>query len=120
MIFAALFGHIGPVDAGGIDFGPDDQPANTGPVYLGVVTDQNGAAVPDAKITVKVPTLNATVVQRADSQGHFFVQAFDKSVNPKDVDIACSQDGYQNAEATKDITSDPTAPVNAVCSLHKN
>lgn len=120
MMFAVMMSPASKIQAGGVDFGPDDQAANAGPVYLGVVTDQSGAALPDTKITVNVAKLNSTMIQRADSQGHFFVQGFDKSVDPKDVDITCSKDGYQNAQGTKSITSDPTAPVNVICMLHKN
>jgi hypothetical protein len=105
--------------AGGIDFGPVDQSANAGPSYFGVVTDQNGAPLPDTKVTINVTKLNSTVVQRADSQGHFFIQGFDKSVNPNDVDIVCSKDGYKDAQASKTVASDPTAPVQVVCTLQK-
>jgi hypothetical protein len=104
--------------AGGVDFAPDET-ADAGPSYFGLATDSSGGAVADAKVTVNVAKLNSTVVQRADSQGHFFIQGFDKSVSPSDVVITCSKDGFKDATATKTPGSDPTAPVQVVCVLEK-
>jgi hypothetical protein len=105
--------------AGGVDFDLNAQSTDLGPPYLGVVTDQNGAPIPDAKIAITTPKLGRTLIQRADSQGHFFVQPFDKSINPKDVNITCLKEGYTVATATKTITASPDTPVDAVCILHK-
>ena len=118
---ACVLGAIAPSKfglAGGMDFAPTSS-ANAGPSYFGVVTDQSGALVPDAKITINVAKLNSTVVQRADSQGHFFIQGFNKSVGPGDVAITCSKSGYQDGKAKKTVSSDPTSPVQVVCMLAK-
>ena len=112
-----------PALAGGVDFSPDDVGADAGAPYLGIVTDQSGAPVPDVKVTVVLAKLNATIVVRADSLGHFFIQGFDKSVHPDDVKITCAKEGYTDADATKAPTTDPgadaSAPIQVVCVLSK-
>ena len=62
--------------------------------------------------------MNSTLVLRSDTVGHFFVRGFDKSVDPKDVTISCSKDGYADATAT---TTPPAgnAPIQAICVLKK-
>lgn len=105
--------------AGGAGFGADDDDtANAGPPYLGVVQDQDGKDLPDAKVTVTIAKMNSSLVLRSDTVGHFFVRGFDKSVDPKDVTIVCSKDGYADATAT---TTPPagTAPIQAICVLKK-
>lgn len=103
-----------------MDFDINGQAANLGPSYFGVASDQNGAAVSDAKITLTVSQFHSIVIERTDSQGHFFVQGFDKSISPSSVDISCSKNGYRGGEAKKTITSDPTAPIEVVCILEKS
>lgn len=118
---AILIGFLalaGPAFAGGGGFGADDDDSNAGPPYLGVVQDQDGKDLPDAKITVTIAKMNSTLVQRSDMVGHFFIRGFDKSVDPKDVTIVCSKDGYADATAS---TTPPagTAPIQAICVLKK-
>lgn len=111
-------GFAAPAFAGGVDFGPDES-NDAGPPYLGVATDQTGVAVPDVKVTVAVARLNSTLVQRSDSQGHFFIQGFDKSVKPDDVAVTCSKDGYQDAQGAKTLGQNSTAPIQVLCTLVK-
>ena len=106
------------VRAGGVDFGPSSN-ADAGPSYIGVVTDATGGPAPDVKINVGVAKLGSTVVERSDSQGHFFIQGFDKTVSPNDVEITCSKDGFDDGKGTKTIGTDPTAPVQVLCVLGK-
>ena len=120
VIGAAVIGAAPPSNAGGVDFNLSDQAKNAGPGYFGVAVDQNGAPVPDAKITVTVTQFHSIVIERTDSQGHFFVQGFDRSIDPNGVNISCSKDGYQPEQAKKTIGTDPSAPVEVVCNLHKS
>lgn len=109
-----------PAFAGGGGFGADDEDdtANAGPPYLGIVQDQDGKDLPDAKITVTIAKMNSSLVLRSDTVGHFFVRGFDKSVDPKDVTITCSKDGYADATATMSPAAG-TAPIQAICVLKK-
>ncbi len=106
-----------PALAGGGTFGGDDdtdEPA--GHPFVGYVRDGDGNGVPDAKITVDLK--NGTVVLRTDGDGHFFVRGFGKNVNPDDVKVACSKDGYTQSAISKQAQSDdPNAPVEVNCVL---
>jgi hypothetical protein len=105
--------------AGGGGFGADDDDTvNAGPPYLGVVQDQDGKDLPDTKITVTIAKLNSSLVLRSDTVGHFFVRGFDKSVDPKDVTITCSKEGYSDAKASMTPPAG-TAPIQAICVLKK-
>lgn len=98
--------------AGGGSFGNDDDSTqDAGPAFFGFVKDKNGDAVGDAKITVTVKNLNSSLILRTDSQGHYFVRGFDKSVDPADVEVACSKDGYTEARHVRKPALDPGAPV---------
>ena len=116
---AALPASNAPARAGGFDFDVAPHPDDVGPPYSGVVTDDNGAPIRDAKIAVTARLLGGTIFERTDSQGHFFVEGFDKSINPTDVIITCTKDGYTSAAATKTTPAGPDTPVDAVCILHK-
>ena len=109
-----------PAYAGGGGFGADDDDdsANAGPPFLGLVQDDAGNNLADARITVTIASMNSTLVLRSDTVGHFFVRGFDKSVDPKDVKITCSKDGFADTPAT---TTPPNgnAPIQAICVLKK-
>jgi hypothetical protein len=117
---AAALGLALPTHAGGGGFGADDDDtdANAGPPFLGLVQDDAGKNITDARITVTIAAMNSTLVLRSDTVGHFFVRGFDKSVDPKDVKITCSKDGYADAMA---VTTPPAgnAPIQAICILKK-
>lgn len=109
-----------PAFAGGGGFGADDDDtASAGPPFLGLVQDSDGNNLADARITVTVAKMNSTLVLRSDTVGHFFVRGFDKSVDPKDVTITCSKDGYADATATTTPAAG-NAPIQAICVLKKS
>jgi hypothetical protein len=106
--------------AGGGSFGNDDTDQdNGGPSFFGFVKDTDGDAIDDAKITVTVKNLNSSMILRADSQGHYFVRGFDKSIDPADVDIQCSKDGYTEARHMRRPALDPGSPVEVDCILQR-
>jgi hypothetical protein len=111
----------GSVFAGGGSFDtPDDDDADAGPPYVGDVKDSKGNPIGDAKITVTVKAYNSSLILRADDQGHFFVKGFDKAVNPDEVEIACSHDGYKPFALNRERGSADKAPVEITCLLEKN
>jgi hypothetical protein len=117
--FAACLAVAAPAFAGGGGFGADDDDnANAGPPFLGIVQDQDGKDIADARITVAVAKMNSTLVLRSDSVGHFFVRGFDKSVDPKDVTITCSKEGYGDATASAGPAAG-NAPIQVICVLKK-
>ncbi|HXQ51763.1 MAG TPA: carboxypeptidase-like regulatory domain-containing protein [Stellaceae bacterium] len=107
--------------AGGGSFGNDEDSGDqdSGPPFFGFVKDKGGDAIDDAKITVTVKNLNSSMILRTDSQGHYFVRGFDKSIDPDDVDIACGKDGYREIAHARKPASDPKAPVEVDCILDR-
>ena len=106
--------------AGGGSFGSDDvNDQDSGPSFFGFVKDKDGDAIDDVKITVTVKSLNSSVILRTDSQGHYFVHGFDKSVDPADVEVACSKDGYSETRHVRKPPLDPGSPVEVDCILDK-
>jgi hypothetical protein len=103
--------------AGGSTFGSDEaDDKDAGPPFFGIVKDKDGKALADAKITATIAKSNSTLVLRADSQGHFFVRGFDKSIDPNDVAISCSKDKYHETAGVKAPTSG-SAPIEVICVL---
>ena len=83
-----------PVWPGGSgDEGPDDHQDN-GPSYFGFVKDANGKIVPDAKVTAEIKG-RGSVVTRSDKVGTYKLPGFGKEIDPKNVLISCSKDGYR-------------------------
>ena len=118
LLFSATLGFVSAAWAGGGGFGADDNDdKDAGPPFFGVVQDKDGKAVPDAKITVTIAKSSSTLVLHADSQGHFFVRGFDKSINPNDVALACSKDGYRNGTGVKATFGGGAAPIEVICNL---
>jgi len=110
-------GLAGAAWAGGGGFGSDeDSNQDSGPPYFGVVKDKDGKALADAKITATIAKSNSSLVLRADSQGHFFIRGFDKSINPSDVTISCGKEGYHETQGVKAPASG-AAPIEVVCVL---
>ena len=107
--------------AGGGSFDSmDDDDEDAGPPYVGDVKDNRGNPIADAKVTVMVKAFNSSLVLRADDQGHFHIKGFDKSVNPEEVEIACSMEGYKPFALNRQPTgTEPKAPIEIVCLLEK-
>ena len=121
LAFGVAFSICDRVWAGGVTFAsPDDSAANAGPPFAGFVKDRDGNPLPDAKVTVSVKSFNWTLILRTDSNGHFFVNGFDKSVDPTTVEISCSKDGYKEyAKSRRPPSSNPKAAIETDCILQK-
>ena len=103
--------------AGGSTFGSDEaDDKDAGPPFFGIVKDKDGEALADAKITATIAKSNSTLVLRADSQGHFFVRGFDKSIDPNDVAISCSKENYRATAGVK-APATGSAPIEVICVL---
>ena len=107
--------------AGGEGFGDDDDhTAEDGPSYFGFVRDANGATVPDAKVTVSLKN-RLSVVTRTDALGTYKVPGFGKEVDPKDIAVACSKDGFKQLRVVRRSmpNTDPKIPVETECTLQR-
>lgn len=96
--------------------GDNDQ----GVPYFGVVRDDRGNPVPEAKVTVDFKVGGAMLITRADDGGKYSLATFSADADPKDVTITCAKTGYAFVET---IPRDPNAkkgdPVEADCILKK-
>lgn len=116
-ILAAVLSLLAvPVLAGGGSFGDDEEQGDAGHPYVGYVRDRGGQAIADAKVTVDLK--NGSVILRSDDEGHFSIRGFGKDVDPDDVKISCSKNGYKEFAASKHAASDDEhAPVEVNCIL---
>lgn len=107
------------LSAGGGGFAPDEDDA--GPRFFGFVKDPDNDVVDDAKITVKIKKLNITLVLRTDSQGHFRVRGLDQSLDPGEIDISCSKDGYRAVGPPRRLPPTSAGAATEVdCTLERN
>jgi hypothetical protein len=80
--------------AGGEGFGPDDHSEDEGPAHFGFVKDEKGRPVRDARVSASYKN-SLTLVTRTNSTGGYKVRGFKKDINPGDIVIACSKEGYK-------------------------
>src|SRR5262245_51925059 len=73
----------------------DSHDHDDGPRYFGFVKDASGKIVPDAKVTAEVKGLGS-VIARSDKLGTYKLPGCGKQIDPKNVTISCSKDGYQH------------------------
>jgi hypothetical protein len=120
VIGAAAVGH-NAAQAGGILFGDDDDNGESrGPYFFGFIRDSDGSSVPDAKVTATVKAGGA-LVTRSNGMGVYKIPGFGKDINPDDIDISCSKEGYKPDGVLRRPRdpSDTTDPVEIECTLKK-
>ena len=107
--------------AGGSSFGePDDHAPDEGPGYFGFVKDERGQPVRDAKVTVSYKT-NLSLVTRSNIAGAYRVRGFKKDINPNDVTVTCSKEGYKQIRVFRRPfpKGKPVRSVETECRLQK-
>jgi len=104
--------------AGGVGFGEDDSDDDNGPSYFGFVREVDGPGIADAKVTAALKDRGA-LVTRTDIMGVYKIPGFGKDIDPKDVTISCSKEGYKQASVERRPGSDPKDPVEIECYLQK-
>jgi hypothetical protein len=112
-LVAAPPGHAG----GGTFDTPGDDDNDSRATLFGFVKDKNGDPVADAKITVTMTKLNASLVVRSDEQGHFLTKLFYRDVDPDDLDLACAKDGFREVAHTRRPSPAAGAPIEIDCVL---
>jgi hypothetical protein len=93
-------GSTAPACAGGGINEPHEHTEEDGPTYFGFVKDLRNAPINDAKITLKI-TSGLTYVTRTDRAGIYRVRGLGKQVNPNEVVISCSKEGYQQVRVVR-------------------
>lgn len=107
--------------AGGSGLDEQDD-ADAGTPFFGFVKDLDarGKGIPDAKVVAEIKGGNASLVTRADAQGHYRIAGFGKDVDPNTIDIVCSKDGYKlERAARRKLSNDPGAPIEVDCLMSK-
>jgi hypothetical protein len=107
--------------AGGSGLDEQDD-AEAGTPFFGFVKDLDarGRAIPDAKVVAEIKGGNASLVTRADAQGHYRITGFGKDVDPNTVEISCTVAGYRlERAARRKLSNDPGAPVEIDCLMTK-
>jgi len=112
--------------AGGLAWGggsglDEQDDADAGTPFFGFVKNVTlGGTIPDAKVTAEIKGSNAALITRADVQGHYRLSGFGKDVNPDNVAITCSVDGYKlDRTPRRKLSNDPGAPVEVDCLMVK-
>src|SRR5215471_154881 len=115
----ALAGTAAWAGGSGLD---EQDDADAGTPFFGFVKDLDarGKGIADAKVTAEIKGSNASLITRADAQGHYRLAGFGKDVNPDSVAITCTVDGY-TLERTprRKLSNDPGAPVQVDCLMVK-
>jgi hypothetical protein len=121
LIVVWTFAVLAPAQAGGANFGDDDDNnGDQGPYFFGFVRDESGSPVPDAKVTATVKAGGA-LVTRTNGMGVYKIPGFGKSVDPDGIDISCAKDGYKqdNVLRRPHSAGDTIDPVEVECTLKK-
>ncbi|MGE5538511.1 MAG: carboxypeptidase-like regulatory domain-containing protein [Gemmatimonas sp.] len=119
LVAAAALLTPGSASANGVEFFEEDESADVGLPFFGFVRETSGKLVPDAVITATIKEMNSTLTARTDVLGHYRIPGFAKTVDPKNVEIACSKQGYKQVT----VLPRPTPPNTAIevdCTLAKD
>src|SRR5262249_48120572 len=105
---------------GGGSMDEDEASADEGPSFFGFVRDARGLGVGDAKVTAELKGRGA-LITRTNVLGSYKIPGFGKDVNPDDVTITCSKDGYQQTTVMRRTMpgADPKAPIETECTLRR-
>ena len=112
LLAPALWAQDAAVDADG-----DPVYAYQGPAYFGFVKDMNGAAMPDASVTLAAKGRAALIV-RTNAIGAYRA-SFGKDVDADDVVISCEKNGYRQARVFRRTAQDAPRqiPIEIECIL---
>jgi hypothetical protein len=106
--------------AGGSGLDEQDD-ADAGTPFFGFVKNVSlGGTIADAKVVAEIKGGNASLVTRADAQGHYRITGFGKDVDPNSVEVTCSVAGYKLDKAIRrKLSNDPGAPIEVDCLMSK-
>ena len=95
--------------------------ADAGTPFFGFVKNVSlGGTIADAKVVAEIKGGNASLVTRADAQGHYRITGFGKDVDPNTVEVSCSVAGYKLDKAIRrKLSNDPGAPIEVDCLMSK-
>jgi hypothetical protein len=99
----------------------DDDHDDSGLVVFGFVKDARGAPVANAKVTARVQG-GVTFSLTTGAAGSYRFPLFRKDLNPADIVIACSKEGYKQTRVTRRpaaAKADAPKPIETECRLER-
>jgi hypothetical protein len=100
----------------------DEEPHDhdDGPRYFGFVKDASGKIVTDAKVTAEIIG-RGTVITRSDKVGTYKLPGFGKDIDPKNVIVSCSKDGYKQIRTFRRPSSGkgPVTAIETECTMQR-
>jgi hypothetical protein len=99
---------------------PQEHNPDEGPHYFGFVKDERGNPVRDAKVTASYKT-SLSMVSRTNATGGYRLGGFKKTIDPSEVTISCSKDGYKTIRVFRRpaVKGRPIRAVETECRLQR-
>ena len=107
--------------AGGSGLDGFDEDEDRGSPFFGEVKDiKSGKSVEDARVVAELSSGGASLVTRSDAEGRYRIAGFGKDINPDDVIISCTKEGYKSIDTIRNrLSNDPNAPIEVDCLIEK-
>jgi len=104
--------------AGGDDYDPANDKEREGPVYFGFVRDANGAAVPNATVTL-VSTNGQTVSLNSNALGLYRTH-INAETRADTVTVSCAKDGFKQTRVQRRPSVAVAALVETNCFMQRS
>ena len=109
---------VGAFAGGDIDDHVENDPGG-GPSYYGFVKDHRGVLVPEAKVTAEIKG-RGSIYTHTNVLGAYRINSFGKEINPNDIAITCSKDGYRQIRVTqREESRDGKTAIEIECTLRR-
>ncbi len=118
MVLGFALGATAGAKAGGSFDDHDDQNAETGPSYFGFVKDTRGAVVPQAQVKAEIKS-RGTLFTHTNILGAYKINSFNIAINPDDITISCSKDGYKQVGVVQRPLSGGESGIEIECTLQR-
>ena len=119
VLAVAFAGSAARAGGSGLD---EEQDEDAGTTFFGFVRnlEARGKGLADAKVTAEIKGGNAALITRADAQGHYRLAGFGKDVDPANIEITCTAEGFKlQRTARRKLSNDPNAPIEVDCLMVK-
>lgn len=105
--------------AGGGSLDEMDTDVDRGSPFFGEARDiKSGNSIGGTRVVAELHTGGTSLVTRTDTTGHYRIDGFGKEINPDDVKISCSKDGFKLVDVVRNrLSQEPGAPVEVDCLL---
>jgi len=101
----------------GAEMDEHDEAPDSGPPFIGAVRDvDKGLGIKDARVTADIQNGKGTVITQTNTLGRFRFDGFRKEVDPGQIEITCSKDGYRVEKVLRRRPSlEPGAAIEVDC-----